>query len=197
MRQQEICMSDVEHTETDPAHPVSAGLPHRPADDREEVYYEGSPVIRGAVARGVLWELIGIVLIAIPIVLHFISRRPIGVPIFAILIALGLIVLSIPVLRALTIRYRITNYRIDYERGLIGKDIDTLELWHVEDIHFHQTIFDRLLGIGSINVISHDQTTPNLLMHSLPHCRTLFEQLKQRIIAVKRQRGVVKMDTGT
>ena len=100
-------------------------------------------------------------------------------------------------LRALTIRYRITNYRIDYERGLIGKDIDTLELWHVEDIHFHQTIFDRLLGIGSINVISHDQTTPKLTMHSLPHCRTLFEQLKQRIIAVKRQRGVVKMDTGT
>ena len=33
-------------------------------------------------------------------------------------------------------------------------------------------------------------------MHSIPHSRPLFEQLKQRIIAVKRQRGVIKMDSG-
>ena len=32
---------------------------------------------------------------------------------------------------------------------------------------------------------------------SLPNPRPLFETLKQRIIAVKRQRGVVKMDIGT
>jgi hypothetical protein len=191
-------MSDLEHSETESAsHPVSADLPHRPADDREEVYYEGSPLIRGAVAKGVLWELLGIVLIAIPIVLHFVSRRQINLLVFVIPIVLGFIVLCIPALRALTFRYRITNYRIDYERGLIGKDIDTLELWHVEDITFHQSILDRLLGIGSIGIISHDMTTPKLVMHSLPMCRPLFEKLKQRIIAVKRQRGVVKMDTGT
>ena len=90
-----------------------------------------------------------------------------------------------------------TNYRIDYERGLIGKDIDTLELWHVEDIQFHQTFLDRLLAMGTITVISHDLTTPRLIMHSLPNSRHLFDQLKQRIIAVKRQRGVLKMDTGS
>ncbi|MDB5291935.1 MAG: hypothetical protein JWL69_3176, partial [Phycisphaerales bacterium] len=80
---------------------------------------------------------------------------------------------------------------------LLGKDIDTLELWHVEDIQFNQSILDRLLAIGTITITSHDQTTPILIMHSLPHSRHLFDQLKQRIISVKRQRGVLKVDTGT
>jgi hypothetical protein len=39
-------------------------------------------------------------------------------------------------------------------------------------------------------------TTPRLDLVGLPNARPLFEALKTRIIAVKRQRGVVKMDTG-
>jgi uncharacterized membrane protein YdbT with pleckstrin-like domain len=101
-----------------------------------------------------------------------------------------------PVLMQRTVRYRVSNYRIDYERGLLSKTIDTLELWHVEDIRFHQTLLDRMLSTGTITVISHDDTTPQLVLRGVPNPRPLFETLKQRVIAVKRQRGVVKMDVG-
>jgi hypothetical protein len=94
-------------------------------------------------------------------------------------------------------RYRITNYRIDFERGWLGKTIDTLELWHVEDIRYHQTFLDRLLNVGTITVVSHDESLPRLELKGLPNPRPLFETLKQRVIAVKRQRGVIKMDTGS
>ena len=89
-----------------------------------------------------------------------------------------------------SIRYRISNYRIDYERGIISKDINTLELWHVEDIAFHQSILGRILGIGTISVVSHDDNMPDLEMRGLPDARKLLEELKQRIIAVKRRQGV-------
>jgi membrane protein YdbS with pleckstrin-like domain len=181
----------------EPRSPLSANMPHRPADDTEEVYYEGSPLLRGAVSKGVLWELLGLALIATPMVIAFTFHKHLPAGLFAALVVAGLLLVCIPPLRALTIRFRITNYRIDYERGVLGKDIDTLELWHVEDIQFNQSILDRILAIGTIKVMSHDQTTPVLVMHSLPHSRHLFDQLKQRIIAVKRQRGVLKMDTGT
>ena len=49
---------------------------------------------------------------------------------------------------ARTIRYRISNYRIDYERGWLSKSIDTLELWHVEDITFHQSFVDRIMRVN-------------------------------------------------
>ncbi len=181
------------HTPT----PLSADKPHRPADDTEEVYFEGSPLMRGAIRKNVPWIGIGIVLIAAPLVYHLVLHKHINHIVFTVLIVAGLLLVCIPPLWALTIRVRITNYRIDYERGLIGKDIDTLELWHVEDIHYAQTVAERLLGLGTIRVISHDRTTPRLELHSLPNSRHLFEQLKQRIIAVKRQRGVMKLDSGT
>ena len=172
--------------------------PHREADDHEEVYYEGSPMIRGQLGHVVLWTLIGLLLICAPFVYSRLQKDHYW-PIWWITLTcviLGLIFLGIPVLIVKSLRYRITNYRIDYEKGIFGKRIDTLELWHVEDIKFHQTMVDRIFGIGTITIQSHDPTTPVLAMRALPNARHLFDQLKQRIIAVKRQRGVVKMDTG-
>jgi len=172
--------------------------PHREADDHEEVYYEGSPMVRGQLGHVVLWTLVGILLICAPFVYSRLQKDH-NWPIWWITLAcilLGLLFLGIPVLIVKSLRYRITNYRIDYEKGIFGKRIDTLELWHVEDIRFEQSFFDRIMGVGDITVISHDDTTPHLKIIGIPHPRPLFETLKQRVIAVKRQRGVVKMDIG-
>jgi uncharacterized membrane protein YdbT with pleckstrin-like domain len=103
---------------------------------------------------------------------------------------------AFPWLTTRTVRYRISNYRIDYERGILSKNIDTLELWHVDDISLHQSPLVRLLRVGTIRIVSGDATTPHLSLDGLPTPRPIFEQLKQRIIAVKRQRGVIKMDLG-
>ena len=177
--------------EDEPVHP------HTPADDREEVYFEGSPLLRGDLGRLFIAAIVAALLVAIPILgqhYHWSFMRP---WVWLIFIGLAIICLFIPVIMIRMVRYRITNYRIDYERGLLSKNIDTLELWHVEDIHFHQSLIDRIVNTGDITVLSHDDTTPKLHLNGVPNPRPLFESLKQRIIAVKRQRGVIKMDTGT
>jgi membrane protein YdbS with pleckstrin-like domain len=176
--------------------PNDPSTPHREADDREEVYYEGTPMVRGNLGKVFLSALVGIVLIAAPFLYrHFENKWPIWW-VTLVLVVLAFFFFLIPVLIIKSVRYRVSNYRIDYERGIFGKNIDTLELWHVEDLHFEQSFLDRILGIGNITVISHDDTTPRLTMHGIPNPRPLYETLKQRIIAVKRQRGVVKMDVG-
>jgi len=183
-----------------PAPPVvaPANAPHREADDREEIYYQGSPMVRGNLGKIMLWAIVGILLIAAPIIYYFVNREhqwPIWWITLACVVA-GLIMLFIPYLIVKSVRYRITNYRIDFERGIFGKKIDTLELWHVEDIRFDQSFLDRIFGVGNLMVVSSDETTPQLWMHGLPNPRPLFETLKQRVIAVKRSRGVLKMDAG-
>jgi membrane protein YdbS with pleckstrin-like domain len=190
-------MSQIPPSASTPNSPLEDG-PHRETGDHEEVYYEGSPMVRGQLGQVILWALIGIVLIAIPFAWKALQKDH-HWPIWWITLAcivIGLILLAIPVLIVKSIRYRITNYRIDYEKGIFGKRIDTLELWHVEDIRFQQSFFDRIMGVGDITIISHDDTTPRLDVRGVPNPRPLFETLKQRVIAVKRQRGVVKMDIG-
>ena len=174
--------------------------PHKPADDREEVYFDGSPLLRAELGRVFVWALAGAILIAIPILWpkwHAAAQRlPMHWWLKIVFVVLGLAVLFWPALMIRTIRYRISNYRIDFERGLLSKQIDTIELWHVEDISLHQSLTDRILGTGNITVVSHDETNPRLELIGVPNPRPLFEMMKQRIIAVKRQRGVIKMDIG-
>ncbi len=174
-----------------------ANAPHRPADDKEEVYFEGSPPLRGHIGMVLLYGLIGIILIAAPFVLaiQFKVASPWWVKLACVVA--GIIVMLVPVIIVKRTRYRITNYRIDFERGWLSTTIDTLELWHVEDIKFHQTLFAKILGVGTIEIFSHDDTTPNLFMKGIPDARQLFSTLEQRIISVKRQRGVLKVDSGT
>ncbi len=173
--------------------------PHKPADDKEVVYFEGSPLLRGEVGKTILFGTIGLLLIAAPFI-YAALQEPRDMPPWWVTLAaivIGLCVMFIPVLIIRSTRYRVSNYRIDYERGIFSRNIDTLELWHVDDIAFHQSFLDRILNVGTINITSDDKSTPHLPLQGVPNPRPLFDSLKQRVIAVKRQRGVIKMDMGT
>ena len=148
-------------------------------------------------AHAVIDFALAAVLIAAPFLWHFVLGHDMW-PwlVTGGFVVVGVLLVLVPILVVRQFRYRISNYRIDYEKGLLGKRIETLELWHVDDIEFQQSFFDRIMGVGQITVFSNDKTTPRLELKGLPNPRPLFESLKQRIIAVKRQRGVIKMDVG-
>lgn len=174
---------------------LSAGSSNDQPVDDHTVYYEGTPRLRGELSVLAIWTLIGAVIIAAPYLLAL-AKVEFSWIVYAVCILIGIICWVIPSLLVRRNYYRITNYRIDWEHGLIFKSMDTLELWHVEDVSLRQGPLDRIFNVGTIMVISGDQTTPQLPLRSISHPRKLLETLKSRIIAVKRQRGVVKLDMG-
>src|ERR1700690_4002833 len=98
--------------------PAPGPGPHKEPADAEEVYYQGSPPVRGMSARLMLFPLAGLLLIAAPFFLHHWNVR-LSPTDWIVCIVIGMCLPMVPVLWARTIRYRISNYRIDYERGLI------------------------------------------------------------------------------
>ena len=184
------------HSDIPPQTSLQEESPHKPADDREEVYFHGSPLLRGEMGRLIGFMSVAILIFAIPFIIWFYKdvRPHIWVMVACTIVAIVLAL--VPVLMTKMYRYRISNYRIDFEHGLLSRSIDTLELRHVNDIRFHQSLLDRMLGVGTITIVSDDATTPRLDIKSVPKPRPIFDMLKQRIIAVKRQRGVIKMDHG-
>lgn len=170
--------------------------PHKPADDREEIYFEGSPMLRGELGKVLGFGALGLLLILSPFLYRWLFERwpPIWVTLMLLIIGSG--VATWPVLLIKSIRYRVSNYRIDFERGILSRRVDTLELWHVDDISLRQSLLDRIFGVGTIMILSNDDSTPRLPLQGVPNPRPVFDALKQRIIAVKRQRGVIKMDMG-
>jgi len=84
-------------------------------------------------------------------------------------------------LRHSTTRYKITLRRIEFERGVLSKSVDSLELWRVLDVKYTQNLWDRMLGIARITVVSTDQSTPELALYGMPNSRELFERLRDAV----------------
>jgi uncharacterized membrane protein YdbT with pleckstrin-like domain len=170
--------------------------PHKVADDSEEVYFEGSPLLRAELGHVFLWGLGGAVLLAIAVanVVKWKMHWPWWV--YLAIVVIAIVLTCMPMILRKTLRYRITNYRIDITYGLFSRNTDTIELWHVEDPRLHQSLINRIVNVGSITITAHDQTMPKFTLRGLPDPQKLFQTIEQRVIAVKRQRGVMKVDPG-
>jgi membrane protein YdbS with pleckstrin-like domain len=162
--------------------------------DAETIYYEGHPRLRGELGMLLTWTVVAVVLIGVGYLLW--QQDISGIWVMLGLFVAGILAVCVPAILVRRSRYKLTNYRIDYEFGILFKRYETLELWHVDDIKLSQSPLDRILRVGTIEVLSTDKSTPRLELRSLPEPKRLLDLLKQRVIAVKRQRGVVKLDMG-
>lgn len=88
-------------------------------------------------------------------------------------------------LRHVTTRYKITLRRVEYERGIVSKNVESLELWRVLDVRYNQSLVDRIFGNAKITLVGTDQSDPELVMHGLPKHRQLFEQLRDAVQAAR------------
>lgn len=89
-----------------------------------------------------------------------------------------------------SIKFRVTNANIEYERGLLAKRIDVTPLWRVRDVSYKQTFVDRILGIAHIEVVAADASTPTFEMTGLPASRQLFENLRDSIEIQRQTKNV-------
>jgi membrane protein YdbS with pleckstrin-like domain len=106
------------------------------------------------------------------------------------LVLVGLVWMAILNVRRKGRRYRITNRTIDYEIGVFSRRVETLPLWRVLDLEFRQSFTERLLGIATINVMTKDPVTPQLLIRGLPASREIFDRLRDACESARQQRVV-------
>lgn len=114
----------------------------------------------------------------------------------------GYVIVALAVLLALrawwSVRYlvyRVTTDRVELERGLLSKRLDNLDLFRVTDVQLRIGIAERLVGVGSIVLISTDKTTPQLVIAGVPGARQIYENLKRESLRADKRRGVLHMET--
>jgi uncharacterized membrane protein YdbT with pleckstrin-like domain len=64
--------------------------------------------------------------------------------------------------------YTLTDQRLKFTRGVLSKTTEDLELYRVRDTKFQQDVWERLLGLGEIQLFTTDETTTVV---SLPYIR--------------------------
>jgi membrane protein YdbS with pleckstrin-like domain len=122
------------------------------------------------------------------------TSAPWAIPLAVVagLFAMGAVVLGVwTELNRRSTRYKISTRRIDVESGILTTRIDTLELWRVRDLEFSQSIGEKILGIGRIVVLTHEEKSSQLVLLGLYDSRKLFEELKTAVEVARQSRNIV------
>jgi uncharacterized membrane protein YdbT with pleckstrin-like domain len=108
-----------------------------------------------------------------------------------------LVALTIPALWALTRwigtrthHYEITTERIKLTEGLLSKRTSELELYRIRDYSVVEPFWLRLVGCGNIILVSADRTSPQIILHAVPHAATLKDQIRTNTERMRQRRGV-------
>ena len=120
-------------------------------------------------------------------------RAHLGLLVWGVLLApvgIGLILLARAWYRVASTRYRLTTQRLFAQTGLIAKNLEEVELFRVKDVTLSQGVLDRLLGVGTVTVLSTDDTAPELELAGIRDPLAAKEALRTAFRAARQREGL-------
>ncbi len=90
--------------------------------------------------------------------------------------------------------YELTSQRLRIRSGILNKRVDELELYRVKDYSMEQPFLLRLVGLGNLNMITSDATTPNVAIRAIPGIEQVREKLRTTVQAERDRKRVRELD---
>jgi len=87
-------------------------------------------------------------------------------------------------------RYALSEDRLFLSEGFLNIRDDEVLLYRVRDIDSTRTLWQRIFGVGTINVLSSDKSMPNLVLKNIKHPMEVKEMIHQQVEKVKIARRV-------
>lgn len=170
---------------------------NRPVQDdiaTENVLFDGTPsqwTNLSAFIFCVFMALFGLILSFVPLsAFETTVPRNIGLAIMG----LSILIACYRYIQVKYTKYHVTSDRIEIERGWISRRIDNLDMFRVKDVRVAIGIFDRIIGIGTVIIISTDSTDRELRLAGIAGSRNLYNQLKNVSLQADKRRGVVHVE---
>jgi uncharacterized membrane protein YdbT with pleckstrin-like domain len=169
------------------------------AKGNEEIFYEGSVLHRTFIGEHLMYGLI--VVVGLVLIIYdggYIDSKS---SLDGLIWKLGLLLAVfgvgsslIRVIKTNSLRWKITDQRVQTERGIFSKSVEVLQLWRIEDIQYTQSLLQRLLNEATIKLITSDRTSPTVLISGLTNHRALYEKLLDSVEKRRRENRVVTME---
>jgi uncharacterized membrane protein YdbT with pleckstrin-like domain len=112
------------------------------------------------------------------------------------LTAIATLIVLVKWVQNLAATYEITEERLILHRGIIFKSVDEIELYRIKDVRIDFTLINQWAGIGTIRVISSDETTRDgdLIMPHVEKARARREELRRLVDTARQKRRVREID---
>jgi uncharacterized membrane protein YdbT with pleckstrin-like domain len=90
--------------------------------------------------------------------------------------------------------YSLTDQRLRESSGILSKDIEELELFRVKDISIQQPLLQRMLGRGSIILLTSDHTTSRVELRAISDPLVVADLLRTCVQRCRVANGVREID---
>jgi uncharacterized membrane protein YdbT with pleckstrin-like domain len=112
------------------------------------------------------------------------------------LVLIGFVIILVKWVQNLATTYEVTEDRLILHRGILNKSIDEIELYRVKDIRIDFSLINQWAGIGTITLVSSDETTGStpFVIPDVEQAKERREKLRDLVNAARRLRGVREID---
>jgi uncharacterized membrane protein YdbT with pleckstrin-like domain len=112
------------------------------------------------------------------------------------LTALSLVIVLVKWVQNWMATYEITGDRLIIGRGIFIKSLDEVELYRVKDIRLDFSLINQWAGIGTITLLSSDETTRDkpLVIPHIENARSRRETLRGLVDTARQRRRVREID---
>ena len=119
-----------------------------------------------------------------------------GTPLPLGFVALAAVIALMKWVQNLATTYEVTEDRLILHRGILKKSIDEIELYRIKDIRIDFSLINQWAGIGTITLLSSDETTAGrpFVIHYVEQAQARREKLRDLVNAARRARGVREFD---
>lgn len=84
-------------------------------------------------------------------------------------------------------KYYITPKKLIVESGFLSSTEDEVLMYRITDISYSMSFIQKLFGLGTITIYSHDKSNPTLLLKNIKNSREFKDKLS-KVIEKDRQR---------
>ncbi len=92
--------------------------------------------------------------------------------------------------RRLSVRYRLTTQRFFHEQGILRHVTDRIEVIDMDDISFEQSLVQRMVNVGRIQITSSDRSHPELVINGIEDVRKVATMMDDARRAERLRRGL-------
>ena len=94
------------------------------------------------------------------------------------------------ILKIKTTKYAVTVDRLELERGVLSRRTDNLDLFRIKDLQLIRSLTDRILGIGTIGLVTSDDSHPFVRLVKIRRPRVVYDMLKKASLEADKRRRV-------
>jgi hypothetical protein len=179
-------------------------------ETNDNVLFEGRPslwAMAGAVIKGLFFVVVAGLLVKLPLEdmandllgLKLTDNQALAFGQYRVIAGLGLAIvvvlfLVIKMVRLKMIYYEVTADRIEWSRGIFDRKVDNLDMFRVIDLNLRRNLFDCVVSIGTVGLITTDKTDPEFVFEKIRDCRRLYDIIKKASLEADKRSGVIHLE---